>query len=118
MTSGRSLARLLEPGRAVGRLEHVHALRLEVHAAEQPDRRLVVDYEHFGHAEALGRRRLYIHYCRSSLPAAGSSNDEARALAFGRLDPDPPAHRGHEPLRDEEAEPGARRAVASCGSAR
>ena len=43
---GRIVPRELEPGRAVRRLGHVHALGLEVDAAEQPDRRLVIDDEH------------------------------------------------------------------------
>ena len=37
----------------------------------------------------------------------GQLEREARALALVRVDPDPPAHRVDEPLRDEEAEPGA-----------
>ena len=36
----------LDAARPVGGLDHLHPLRLEVHAAEQPDRRLVVDDEH------------------------------------------------------------------------
>src|SRR5207244_760252 len=43
------LLRHLEPGRAVGRFEDLHPRGLEVHAAEEPDRSLVVDYEHLGH---------------------------------------------------------------------
>ena len=47
------LARLVEPARAVGRLEHLHALGLEVDPAEEPDRRLVVDHEHPRHVCSL-----------------------------------------------------------------
>src|SRR5262245_4015181 len=43
---GALLAREIETGRTVRRLEHRHPLRLEVHTAEKPDRRLVVDDEH------------------------------------------------------------------------
>jgi len=43
---GMFTPRLVEPARPVGGLEHLHPLRLEVDAAEQPDRRLVVDDEH------------------------------------------------------------------------
>src|ERR671938_1874957 len=41
--------RLVEARRAVGSLEHLHALRLEVDPAQEPDRRLVVDYENLRH---------------------------------------------------------------------
>jgi hypothetical protein len=50
---GALVTRLLDSGRPVGSLDYGHALRLEVHAAEQANRRLVVDYEHFGHSGAL-----------------------------------------------------------------
>src|SRR5207237_4343756 len=46
---GRVRARLLETARAVGRLEDLHSLRLEIDPAQQPDRRLVVDYENLRH---------------------------------------------------------------------
>src|SRR5581483_4406763 len=49
--------RELEPRDAVGRLEHAHLLRFEVHPAEQADRRLVVDDENL-RARGVHRRAI------------------------------------------------------------
>ena len=46
ITSGSLFPRDLDAAEPVRRLEHLHPLRLEVHAAEQTDRRLIVDHEH------------------------------------------------------------------------
>src|SRR5207247_6465572 len=48
--------------------------------------------------------------CSSSSCAMchGEGESEPRSAAFFRTDPDPPSHRRHEPLRDEEAETGSR----------
>src|SRR5262249_34718908 len=43
------LARLVQAARAVGGLEDVHPLGLEIDAAKEADRRLIVDYEHTRH---------------------------------------------------------------------
>ena len=74
----RSLvARLVHSGRAVRSLDHAHAFRLEIHAAEQTNRGLVVDYENFGHewmhpAVAAAIPKPAAIYSR----AAGSSNEK------------------------------------------
>jgi hypothetical protein len=47
---GQLLLREREATRPVGRLEHGHPLRLEVHPAQEPDRRLVVDHQNPRHA--------------------------------------------------------------------
>src|SRR5919198_1305326 len=44
---------LLEAARAIGSLEDVHALGLEVDPAQKPDRGLVVDHEHLCHPLSL-----------------------------------------------------------------
>ena len=49
------LARELDPVRSVLRLEHFHARRGEVDAAEHPDRAFVVDHEHAARGARLGR---------------------------------------------------------------
>src|SRR4029078_1771557 len=114
------IARLLEPGRAVARLEHLHPLRLEVHAAEEPDRRLVIDYKHPGHSPSLSAA-LY-PFLGGFTRACGrrrrerEREGERRALALDRTNPDPAVHRGQELLRDEEAQDGpAAREGTACG---
>ena len=110
-TSGLLVARLLDPGRAVARLEHLHPLRLEIHPAEEPDRRLVVDYQHPRHRPSCSARRSY-----PSRPDSLPLTDTAARRAARRRsssprprgsDRDPAAHREHEPLGDEEPEAGA-----------
>src|SRR5690348_8750559 len=53
-----------------------------------------------------------VYPCAWVLCAAGGELErEAGALPLGRVDPDPPTHRRHQLLRDEEAEPRAGDAV-------
>src|SRR5215203_3103926 len=67
--------RLLEAARAVGRLQHVHPLRLEVDAAEEADRSLVVDHQH------CRRHRLRVLSVSSGFhsPRAAASSNVKRA---------------------------------------
>ena len=73
--------RLVEAARAVGRLEDVHALGLEVDPAEEPDRGLVVDYENLRHPLSLAPP-LYPPQ-RDVIPP-GSRSARARAAARTR----------------------------------
>ena len=119
-TSGRCCARLLEPARAVGRLEHRHALGLEVHAAEKPDRRLVVDHQHLRHLD-LSHGRSYTlpgvasRLLRSRSAASGSSNANVEPSPSRESTQILAAHRGDETARDEKPEPGAAGADARLG---
>src|SRR5438046_2228380 len=60
---GLFVARLLEPGRAVAGLQHLHLLGLEVDPAEETDRRFVVYDQDFHHRSLI-----------TASPAAGRTN--------------------------------------------
>src|SRR4051812_3710607 len=50
----------------------------------------------------------------SFAPCGGQLEREPRSASFFGVDPDPPAHRRHEPLSDEEPEPCARGLVVAA----
>ena len=100
MTSGCLARARSSPLGTVTGLAHRHPLGLQVHAAEQPDRRLVVDDEHAGH-----ERRLATGWAASARLAPGERQleREARPLGLLGVHPDPPAHGGDEAANEEEA---------------
>src|SRR5439155_16784443 len=70
--------------RPIGRFDHIHVLRLEIHAAEQPDRRLVIDYENFG----LRHERRFPAVA-AAIPGHRSTYSRATGSSKEKLDPSP-----------------------------
>jgi len=68
---------------AVRGLEHLHPLGLQVHAAEKPDRSLVVDYENFGHK---GMHRTSV---AAAIPKPSGIYSRAAGNSNEKLEPSP-----------------------------
>ena len=79
------------------------AVRLEARAQRAPDLRLVVDDQHQAHASAsVATNRPVVSV---GVDADRDLEHDAGAAAGGVLDPDAPAVRGDDRVRDREAEP-------------
>src|SRR5262245_24278501 len=95
---GLLVPREVEAGLAVRGLEHVHPLGLEVDAAEQTDRRLVVDHEHAKY-RIVHRRPIPIHPTTHSLTVPTALRSEAAAAGSSKAKREPSPSREETQMR-------------------